>query len=170
MTNNRIDRRAFTALGLAGSAGLLSGSAHAESTSIDETTDRTATLAEIAALRRQFADVLFKGDHQSLSSLFTADTLLLPAGKPLVRGRDAVVAFWTAASSNPDRRLLSEFDAIDSLFEGGVVIECGRATITAVEGGREQLFDRGKYVVVWKREDGRWKRHRDIFNSDAPRA
>jgi uncharacterized protein (TIGR02246 family) len=158
--NDLIDRRSFTAMGLAGGTALLSASAHA---------DPGATLTEIAALRRHFAEVLFNRDHAALPTLFTADTLLLPAGKPLVRGREGVVAFWAAASSNPDRRLRSEFEAIDSLFEGEVVIESGRATVFAVERGREQLVDRGKYVVVWKREEGRWKRHRDIFNSDTPK-
>jgi ketosteroid isomerase-like protein len=127
-------------------------------------------LTEIAAARRHFAEVLFNRDHGSLHALFTADTLVLPSGKPLVRGRDDAVAFWTAATSNSDRRLRSEFEAIDSLVEGAVVIESGRATVWIVAGDREQLADRGKYVVVWKREEGRWKRHRDIFNSDAPRA
>ena len=131
--------------------------------------NRRAVLIEIAKARRQFADVLFNHDHASLPELFTADTLVLPAGKPMVRGRDDAVAFWTAATSDPTRRLRSEFEAVDSLFEGALVIESGRATVWAVDGEREQLADRGKYVVVWKQEEGRWKRHRDIFNSDAPR-
>jgi hypothetical protein len=28
--------------------------------------------------------------------------------------------------------------------------------------------DTGKYIVVWKRQDGVWKLHADIWNSDAP--
>jgi ketosteroid isomerase-like protein len=93
----------------------------------------------------------------------------LPAGSPLVRGRDAAVTFWTEATSDPGRRLRSEFDAVDSLVEGGLVIEVGRATVWLVGDGGETLADNGKYLMVWKREDGRWKRHRDIFNSDVRR-
>jgi len=132
-------------------------------------TDECAALVEITAARHRFAEVLFNRDHAALPVLFTADTMVLPSGKPLVRGRENAVAFWTAASSNPDRQLRSEYEAIDSLIEGAVVIESGRATVWAVEAGQEQLFDRGKYVVVWKQEDGRWRRHRDIYNSDAPK-
>lgn len=128
--------------------------------------DRKAALTQIAAARRYFADILLRHAHESLPELFTADTLLLPAGRPLVRGRDDVVAFWTAATSDPARRLRSEFDAVDSLFAGDLVIEVGRATVFAIEGAGERLVDNGKYIVVWKREGGAWKRHRDIFNSD----
>ena len=131
--------------------------------------NRNAVLAEIAALRQRFAEIIFSHNHAALPVLFTPDTILLPSGKRLVRGRDDVVAFWTAATSDPNRRLRSEFEAIDSLFEGEVVIESGRATVWVVNGEHEQLVDRGKYIVVWKREGGLWRRHRDIYNSDTER-
>jgi hypothetical protein len=30
------------------------------------------------------------------------------------------------------------------------------------------VLDQGKYIVIWKREKGQWKLHRDIFNSSVP--
>ena len=46
-----------------------------------------------------------------------------------------------------------------------------------LETGRYELYDaqnkildKGKYVVVWKQENGEWKLFRDIFNSDLPAA
>ena len=27
---------------------------------------------------------------------------------------------------------------------------------------------RGKYMIIWRREEGQWKLHRDIFNSSMP--
>lgn len=149
------DRRAVTA-GLARSALLATGARAA------------ATLGEIDTLRRRFAEVLFTRDHAALPGLLTADTLILPAGKPMVRGREAAVAFWTAATADPDRRFRSEFAAVDMIAQRELVIETGRATVFIVERGTERLADRGKYILVWQREDGRWKRHRDIFNSDGP--
>jgi ketosteroid isomerase-like protein len=37
-----------------------------------------------------------------------------------------------------------------------------------VEGGK--VVDRGKYIVIWKREQGQWKLHRDIWNTSMPPA
>ena len=34
--------------------------------------------------------------------------------------------------------------------------------------GGEPLTDTGKYVVVWRKIDGKWKAAADIFNSDLP--
>ncbi len=162
--NDPIDRRALGAIGLAGTAALLGASAR-----LGEPLESDAALAEISEARRRFAEILLTHDHASLPAMFTADTIVLPAGSPLVRGRDAAVAFWTEATSDPGRRLRSEFDGVDSLFTGGLVIEVGRATVWLVGDGAETLADNGKYMMVWKREEGRWKRHRDIFNSDTRR-
>jgi hypothetical protein len=30
------------------------------------------------------------------------------------------------------------------------------------------ILDTGKYIVIWKRENGAWKWHRDIWNSSRP--
>lgn len=160
-----IDRRCLSVMGLTGGAALLAGIARAQ-----PVPGRDAALAETTAARRRFADILFAGDHGALPGLFTPDTLVLPSGRPLVRGRDAAIAFWAAATSNPDRRLRSQFDLVDQIIEGPLVIETGLATVSAVEAGREQVIDHGKYILVWKWEEGRWKRHRDIFNSDGSKA
>jgi ketosteroid isomerase-like protein len=29
-------------------------------------------------------------------------------------------------------------------------------------------IDKGKYIVLWKKEDGKWKLFRDCYNSDLP--
>jgi ketosteroid isomerase-like protein len=36
--------------------------------------------------------------------------------------------------------------------------------------GKENLIRlcKGKYIVLWKKENGKWKLHRDISNSDLP--
>ena len=37
-----------------------------------------------------------------------------------------------------------------------------------LQDGDGQALDAGKFIVVWKREAGQWKLHRDIFNSSMP--
>ena len=46
-----------------------------------------------------------------------------------------------------------------------LVTEVGSYTMTD-KAGKE--IDKGKYIDLWKMEDGKWKLHRDIFNSDMP--
>jgi hypothetical protein len=37
-------------------------------------------------------------------------------------------------------------------------------------GPEGKMMDTGKYVVIWKREEGQWKYNRDIANTSMPRA
>ena len=41
--------------------------------------------------------------------------------------------------------------------------EVGRFVTETADGDH---IDHGKYVVIWKRIEGEWKLHRDIFNSN----
>ena len=45
------------------------------------------------------------------------------------------------------------------------VIETGSYDLQG-EGGAS--WDKGKFIVIWKEENGKWKMHRDIWNSNAP--
>ena len=43
--------------------------------------------------------------------------------------------------------------------------EVGTWVIKAPDGS---VAEQGKYIVLWKKEAGTWKLHRDIWNSDKP--
>jgi ketosteroid isomerase-like protein len=47
--------------------------------------------------------------------------------------------------------------------------EVGRYSLTVKPLQGETITDRGKYVVVWRRQaDGKWKASADIFNTSMP--
>ena len=51
------------------------------------------------------------------------------------------------------------------IFEGNdVVTEVGTYTM----GDGKKFNDKGKYIVVWKKDGDKWKLYRDIWNSDNP--
>ena len=75
--------------------------------------------------------------------------------------------------------------AITGFFSGGYAlgIRNGKLTTEEVMGGPEvvsesgkyiisdsagKTMDEGKYMVLWKQENGKWKMYRDIWNSDLP--
>jgi ketosteroid isomerase-like protein len=45
-----------------------------------------------------------------------------------------------------------------------VVVETGTHELV---GDAAKNLDKGKFVVAWKQEDGRWKMHRDMFTTSA---
>jgi ketosteroid isomerase-like protein len=76
--------------------------------------------------------------------------------------------------------------AINAFFSGGykMGIRNVKLTTTEVMGGKDAVvetgtyeilgdkasLDKGKFIVVWKEENGKWKMHRDIWNTDMPAA
>jgi uncharacterized protein (TIGR02246 family) len=115
--------------------------------------------SEIAAVNRQFEDAARSGDLDRLARLYTADAMALPPDGPVVRGRDNIKAMWGAVAQQlglKDVRLTT----LDFEPAGDTGYEVGEATLTT-SGGTAVV----KFVVVWKKEAGQWRLHRDIWNT-----
>ncbi len=55
----------------------------------------------------------------------------------------------------------------DVIGNGDVLGETGKYEMYA---DNNKLVDKGKYVVLWKMENGEWKLYRDIWNTSMPAA
>ncbi len=114
----------------------------------------------IAAANEKFMAVFSRGDTAGLATLYTENGQLMPTNSDFVTGREAIQKFWQASIDRGVKAVKLETIEVDGY--GDTAIEVGMYTILG-EGGR--VFDNGKYIVIWKQEDGEWKLHRDIFNS-----
>jgi len=55
---------------------------------------------------------------------------------------------------------------VTNVWDGnGILAEEGVFTVATKDGHQ---LDRGKYIALWKKEDGQWKIFRDCSNSDLP--
>jgi uncharacterized protein (TIGR02246 family) len=119
----------------------------------------TMSQSEIAAVNRQFEDAARKGDLERLASLYTRDAIALPPDSPMVRGRDNIKQMWGTIAQQiglKDVRL----NTIDLDVTGDTAYEVGEANLTIANGSAAV-----KFVVVWKKVDGQWHLHRDIWNA-----
>jgi uncharacterized protein (TIGR02246 family) len=119
----------------------------------------------IVAANDVFMDTYRRGDAAGLAALYTADGQLMPPNSDFVNGQLAIEGFWKAVMDMGIQEALIETGEVEDL--GETAIEVSKFTLKG-EGG--QVLDQGKFVVVWKQEDGSWKLHRDIFNSSMPPA
>ena len=120
--------------------------------------------AEITANNRAFESAIATGNVDAIAALLAPDVIALPPDGPIVTGREAVRQFW--ASTIREHGVTScqiITDHLDTV--GDMASEVGHATMmmTAPDGKSETA--RIKYVVVWKRVDGAWLLHRDIWNA-----
>ena len=110
-----------------------------------------------------FMNAFSAGDAEKVAGFYTVNCRFLPDNGDPVDGRANVQ------------------ELLQSMMDGGVssvelitweVEDCGD---TAVEVGRvimrgdaDELIDDGKFIVIWKKEEGGWRLHRDIVNSSLP--
>jgi ketosteroid isomerase-like protein len=122
-----------------------------------------ATAQDIQAANRLFEqEVVAKRNLDALDSVYTQDARILPPGGEMISGRESIKAFWKGAIAGLDVTSVT-LQTVDFEPLGDTGWEIGRAVLNFASGGSLHA----KYVVVWKKEDGMWKWHVDIWNPNA---
>jgi len=116
--------------------------------------------AEMQKLNDQWADAFNKGDAAAVAAMYTADAYLLPAGAEMVKGHNAIEAFWRGAVKQLGDAKLTTVD-IQSLGPGAAR-EIGTFSFKTKAQPPEPVT--GKYVVVWRKMGGQWQLATDIWN------
>lgn len=119
----------------------------------------SSTRQQIDSTNAAFVAAIRHGDSAALAATYTEDAQLLPPGAPVVVGRSAIGAFWQGMFDMgvADGALETlELDVYDD-----TAAEVGQGILKTKEG---DVIAMAKYIVLWKRENGAWKLHRDIYN------
>ena len=119
--------------------------------------------AAIERGNREFIALFTHGNGQGIAALYSADAEVFPPNSDIVRGKDAIARFWQGAIDSGIKGVT--LTTLEVQPHGETAHEVGTYAL-AGEGGKP--IDSGKYVVIWKREQGRWKIHRDIWNTSMP--
>ena len=117
----------------------------------------------IQAANDKFMGAFKRGDAAGLAALYTKDGQVLPPNADFVSGQQAIQGFWQAVFDMGIKA--AEMEIIEADKHGDSVVEVSKFKLLSGEG---QVLDEGKYIVIWKEDDGKWKLHRDIFNSSRP--
>jgi uncharacterized protein (TIGR02246 family) len=118
--------------------------------------------AGIDAGNAALMDAIRRGDAAAVAACYTRDAMLLPPNAPPAEGAQAIAESWKATLDAGIRDIT--LSTIEAEGRGSTAAEVGHYTIKGPDG---QTLDQGKYIVLWKKEDGVWKLHRDIWNSNA---
>jgi uncharacterized protein (TIGR02246 family) len=117
------------------------------------------TRAAIESGNRAFIAAFRRGDARAVAEQYTEDAQVIPPGADVASGRPAIAAFWQSLMDAGVETLALDTTEVQSA--GDLAYEVGAVTVT----GRSGQVTEGRYVVVWKRQHGRWMIHRDIWNS-----
>lgn len=124
--------------------------------------DKEMAKAAIEAANLKMSEAYSNGDPVAVAACYTSDAKFMEPNKLTLVGRAAILQGVTAsiAAGVSDLNL----NITEVWGDEDVIVEEGTYAI----GNGEITFDTGKYIVLWKKEDGIWKLHRDIYNSDNP--
>jgi ketosteroid isomerase-like protein len=129
----------------------------------DATTESGAARQAMETKNRGFEQAVQAGDlMRAAQEVYTRNARVLPPGAPMIHGRDDIAGFWQSAAQQLGIRHV-QLETVELAIHGEHAHEVGRATLTLAS---EQKVT-GKYVVLWKREDGEWRWDVDIWNLDA---
>jgi uncharacterized protein (TIGR02246 family) len=117
----------------------------------------------IEAANEKFMAAFKRGDAAGLAALYTEDGQVLPPNGDFVSGQQAVAGFWQVIFDMGIKE--AKMDIVEVEKQGDIVFEVSKFKLLGEDG---QVLDKGKYIVIWKKDHGQWKLHRDIFNSSLP--
>ena len=119
--------------------------------------------AAIAASNKVFGECWATGDSVKFAGCYSADACINPPNLPRMCGSKAISAFFNGGYQMGIRNIKITTEEV----MGGpdVVAEIG---VYEMFADKNVSIDKGKFIVAWKQEDGKWKMHRDVWNSDAP--
>jgi uncharacterized protein (TIGR02246 family) len=118
--------------------------------------------AQIEAVSAKWQAAYNSGDGAAVAALYTEDGALMPPNAEPVMGTKAIQAFWDEGMASG---VTFELKTKEVYEAGDMLVEVGGYVGTAADGSHA---DHGKFVVVYKKVDGEWKLHRDIWNSSMP--
>ena len=122
---------------------------------------------EIERASARFAEAFARKDAAALAAMYADNAKLLPQFGAMITGKAAIRVFWEGLLKAGGQDFI--LTTVHVGYDGGLAYEVGAYLLTIAPKSAKPITDKGKYVVVWRRQaDGSWKLAADIFNSDAP--
>ncbi len=120
---------------------------------------------EIATWNDQFATAISSKDSVGFGNLYAADAVRMGPNGPQIEGRANIINNFSGALKAGVGS--GKLTMVDTFGDENAVTEVGTYELNAADGTQ---MDKGKYISIFKKVDGKLIPVRDIWNSDLPLA
>jgi uncharacterized protein (TIGR02246 family) len=120
--------------------------------------------SEIEAVNAKFGAAYDRGDAAAIARLYTPHATMFPPGSDMVTGREGIQKVWAGAIQSGMK--FTSLQTVSVEQYGNAAREIGRFTAEVPNAQKQMTKLVGKYVVVWKRENGAWLLDADIWNTN----
>lgn len=110
-------------------------------------------------------------DLDKLVSFYAEDGAMFAPNAPMSVGKAAIRTSWTGIMALPGLAITWAPVKVEVAKSGDLAYDHGAYDMSFTDPSGKPVKDRGKYLVVWKKQsDNSWKVAVDMFNSDLPAA
>lgn len=117
--------------------------------------------AHIIEMNKTYSDRFMTNDTAFYLARYCKDAEVYSPGMAAVKGRDSIRSFFYQNGTNKEAKI--ELPPGNFYGTNELVVEEGTYNFPDGKGGN---VDKGKFIAIWKQEDGKWKLYREIWNTD----
>lgn len=117
----------------------------------------------IQTLENGYAENSNNKDAEAVAAFYTDDAVRMPAEKPAISGKAAILANIKAEMAADTSNSTIRFEVVNVWAQGNLVVEEGKSITTSATGEEST----GKYIAVFEKRDGKYLCVRDIWNDDS---
>ncbi|HET7182529.1 MAG TPA: nuclear transport factor 2 family protein [Candidatus Limnocylindrales bacterium] len=128
--------------------------------------DSVTAIPDLDEARFAFVDAVRRHEPALISGLYSPGARVVAPGTDVLRGRDEVVAYWGAGMDTGMTRV--ELVPEDVELLPAMAWEVGRYALLVEPEPGVELVDRGRYLLIYRLDDGRWTRAAEMFAPDLP--
>ncbi|CAB3976713.1 Hypothetical predicted protein [Paramuricea clavata] len=121
--------------------------------------------AEIQAQMKKMEEAMLAGKQDEMVNFYTDDCRVLPAGAPMLVGKDALRGFLAIMAQFMEKVGKVENIAVDAVSMGELASSVNASVVYDKDG---KVFDNNKSISLWKKVDGNWLVHWTAWSSDQP--
>lgn len=130
--------------------------------SAKQSKDETA----IKNLDRQWSEAVQAKDLDRSVSFYGSGASVFPFSAPIASGPENIRQLWQNLFGAPGFHLEFSPRKIEVSKSGDMAYDTGTFELTVNDAQGNPTTTPGKYVVVWREQNGQWKAVADIFNTD----
>ena len=124
------------------------------------------TVPELSKMAADFAAAATAGNAAKVASFYAADASFMPPNEAALRGAGPIQGWFQKQMDAGGLKLT--LTPTESRISGDLAFEAGTYTFALKPKTGPPISDKGKYVLVLRKDGAAWKITHDMFNSDLP--
>ncbi|HPF12244.1 MAG TPA: DUF4440 domain-containing protein [Flavobacteriaceae bacterium] len=109
-----------------------------------------------------FSKFYTTANYDALANSYCENGMILPPGSDIIKGREAIKQRWVLPEGI--KVPFHKITPIEISINGNWAYDIGYYEGTTLKKNGDKSDFKGKYVIIWKKEDGDWKIYSDIWN------